>query len=204
MLSKYGAADYVFQFITVTAGVLIALFIDGLAERNNNRELVDSARANIRRELTDNKADLEATLSGIETDRDAMLKAIQFADDMLSTGKTTINSLQIHYNVADKVTDSSWRTAERTGALALMDYAEVQRYSRVYDFQDLFLEKQRQTVSQVTLAGAPLNADFDPNHPNRKDLETFRARVMDVMALVRLQEQFGKKLLEDYAKALNP
>ena len=203
-MKKYVFADYVFQFITVTAGVLIALFIDGLAERNNNRELVDSARANIRRELTDNKADLEATLSGIETDRDAMLKAIQFADDMLSTGKTTINSLQIHYNVADKVTDSSWRTAERTGALALMDYAEVQRYSRVYDFQDLFLEKQRQTVSQVTLAGAPLNANFDPNHPNRKDLETFRARVMDVMALVRLQEQFGKKLLEDYAKALNP
>jgi hypothetical protein len=184
--------------------VLIALFIDGLAETNTNRELVESARANIRRELADNKADLDATLSGIEADRDAMLKAIQFADDMLSKGKTTVNSLQIHYNVADKVTDSSWRTAERTGALALMDYAEVQRYSRVYDFQDLFLEKQRQTVSQVTLAGAPLHANFDPNHPNRKDLEVFRERVMDVMALVNLQEQFGKKLLEDYAKALAP
>jgi len=203
-MKKYVFADYVFQFITVTAGVFIALFINDLAEQNTNRELVESARTNIRRELADNKADLEATLSGIEADRDAMLKAIQFADDMLAKGKTAVNSLQIHYNVADKVTDSSWRTAERTGALALMDYAEVQRYSRVYDFQDLFLEKQRQTVSQVTLAGAPLNANFDPNHPNRKDLEIFRERVMDVMALVKLQEQFGKKLLEDYAKALAP
>ena len=133
-----------------------------------------------------------------------MLNAIKFADDVLSTGKTTINSLEIHYNVADKVTDSGWRTAERTGALALMDYEEVQRYSRVYDFQDLFLERQRQTLSQVTLAGAPLNETFDPAHPNRKDLEMFRARVMDVMALVKVQEDFGKKLLEDYAKALNP
>ena len=32
----------------------------------------------------------------------------------------------------------------------------------------------------------------------------FRARVMDLLAVVGLQEDFGKKLLEDYAKALQP
>jgi hypothetical protein len=203
-MKKYTFADYAFQFITVTAGVLIALFIDGLAEQKDNRQLVDSARATIMRELADNKTDLERTLSGIENDLEKMLHAIAFADDMLSTGKTKVRELTIHYNVADQVTDSSWRTAERTGALALMDYAEVQKYSRIYDFQDLFLQRQRETLAHVTLAGAPLNARFDPAHPNRKDLELFRARVMDVMTLVKLQQQFGQKLLEDYAEALKP
>jgi hypothetical protein len=203
-MKKYTFADYGFQFITVTAGVLIALFIDGLAERNSNRELVESARATILLEIADNKKDLEATLSGIAADREAMLNAVRFADEILSKGKTKITSLQLHYNVADKVSDSSWRTAERTGALAHMDYAEVQKYSRIYEFQDLFMQQQRQALSQLTLAGAILNSDFDPEHPKTKDLEIFRARVMDVSALVKLQEDFGKKLLEDYSAALKP
>ena len=44
---KYAIVDYVFQFITVTAGVLIALLINGLVEWNHNRELVAEARATI-------------------------------------------------------------------------------------------------------------------------------------------------------------
>ena len=48
-MKKYSFADYAFQLITVTAGVLIALFIDGLADWNNNRQLVAEARATIAR-----------------------------------------------------------------------------------------------------------------------------------------------------------
>lgn len=203
-MKKYTLADYAFQFITVTAGVLIALLIDGLAETRDNRELVESARAMIRRELADNKKDLEATLSGLAKDQEAMRNAITFADDLITTRKTKINSVNLHYNLADRVSDSSWRTAERTGALALMDYDEVQRYSRVYDFQDLFMQQQRQTVAQVVVAGSLIEAGFDPDHPNVKDLELFRVRVIDLIGMVTLQEQFGKKLVEDYSKALQP
>ena len=203
-MKKYTLPDYGFQFITVTAGVLIALFIDGLADWNAKRELVANARATIMRELADNKKDLEATLSGIAKDQAAMLNAITFADEMLSARKTKINSLQLHYNVADEVSDSGWRTAERTGALALMDYGEVQKYSRIYDFQELFMQQQREALSQLTLAGSVFKSNFDPEHPNMKDLETFRTRVIDLLAMVALQEDFGKKLLEDYSKALQP
>jgi len=201
-MKKYTAADYAFQLITVTAGVLIALLIDGLAETRSNRELVENARQTIRRELADNKKDLEATLSGIAADQEGMRNAIKFADEMLSAKKTKINSLQLHYNVADQVSDSSWRTAERTGALALMDYEEVQRYSRVYDFQDLFMQQQRHTLTQVVVAGGIFQAGFDIERPNPKDLELFRARVQDLLGLIGLQEQFGRKLVEDYSAAL--
>jgi hypothetical protein len=204
MASKYTTPDYVFQFITVTAGVLIALFIDGLADLRADRALVENARSMIRRELADNKKDLEATLSGIAADQENMRTAIRFADELLSTRKTTINSVQLHYNVADQISDSSWRTAERTGALALMDYDEVQRFSRVYDFQELFMAQQRQTLTQVVMAGGFFKADFDLAKPNAKDLELFRTRVMDLLGLLSLQEDFGKKLVEDYAAALNP
>ena len=94
-MKKYTFADYGFQFITVTAGVLIALFIDGLAETRSNRELVESARATIMRELADNKKDLEATLSGIAADQEAMKNAIRFADELLAARKTKINSVRV-------------------------------------------------------------------------------------------------------------
>ena len=55
MAPKYSPADYLFQFITVTAGVFIALVIDGLTDWNNNRELVAQARSTIAREIRDNK-----------------------------------------------------------------------------------------------------------------------------------------------------
>ena len=42
---KYDLADYLFQFIVITAGVLIALLLNSLVEWNNNRALVDQAVA---------------------------------------------------------------------------------------------------------------------------------------------------------------
>ncbi|MBY0493152.1 MAG: hypothetical protein K2Y23_02940 [Cyanobacteria bacterium] len=204
MASKYGAADYVFQFITVTVGMFIALLINGMVEWNRDRELVADARINIQRELADNKKDLEATLSGIPADQQGMANAIRFADEMLSAKKTSINSVQLHYNIADRVSDSSWRTAERTGALALMDYEEVQRYSRVYDFQDLFMQQQRQALAQLIVASSIFKSNSDPDRLSPGDLATFRTRVMDLSALIGLQEDLGKKLIEDYTTALTP
>jgi hypothetical protein len=35
------------------------------------------------------------------------------------------------------LSDASWRTAERTGALTYMDYSDVQHYARLYGIQEL-------------------------------------------------------------------
>lgn len=58
-MRKYTFADYAFQFVTVTAGVLIALLIDGLVDWNHNRELVATARQMIAREVAGNLKELE-------------------------------------------------------------------------------------------------------------------------------------------------
>jgi hypothetical protein len=203
MTSKYSAADYTFQFITVTAGVLIALLINGLVEWNDDRELVAEARATIAREIADNKKDLEATLSSFPRDREALDNALDFARDMMTAGKTTITSIELHYNMAD-LADTGWRTAERTGALGHMDYAAVQKLSKLYDFQDPFVQQQRAMLAQLALASSLLQGDFNPDKPNVKDLEIFRARIMELGAALKLQEDFAKRLAENYAEALKP
>ena len=199
--AKYAVVDYVFSFITITAGVLIALLINGLVEWNNNRELVAEARATIAREIAANKKDLEATLGGIQEDIKKFNSAIQFATEILATKKTTVNQLDFHLNLAE-LSSSGWRTAERTGALSHMDYDEVQRYSRLYDFQDLLVDQQRDLLGHLGEVTAILNSDFDPDNPNTKDLELFRERVMLLRAQLALHEQMAKRLAGNYAEAL--
>lgn len=198
MLSKYGAADYVFQFITVTAGVLIALMIDGLVDWKNNRDLVVEARATIQREIADNKKELEGTISNFPRDLAEMASAIQFADDMLGKGKTDIRSINLHYNLAD-LSSAGWHTAERTGALSHMDYGEVQRYSKLYDLQDLFVEQQRAILNQLTAASSLLAGNFNPDKPDKNDLVIFRERVMQLRGALDIQKDFAARLAERYS-----
>ena len=199
--AKYTVVDYVFSFITITAGVLIALLINGLVEWNAKRALVAEARATIAREITDNRKDLEATLVGMQGDLAKFDGAIQFASEMLAAKKTSVNELNLHLNLAD-LSSTSWRTAERTGALGHMDYDEVQRYSKLYDLQELLVEQQRGLLSRLGEATAILNGDFDPDNPNPKDLEFFRERVMILRAHLGVHEQMAKRLAENYAEAL--
>lgn len=200
---KYSFADYLFQFITITAGVLIALLINGVVEVNNNRRLVADARATIVREIADNKRDMDATLAGIQSDLEMLASGIKFADDMLTVRKTNINKLDFSLNMAD-LSSSGWRTAERTGALSHMDYAEVQKYSKLYDFQDLIVERQRIMLGQLAAATAILSPGFDPDKPNPRDLELFRERLMALHGSLLIHTDMAKRLAEDYAKALNP
>lgn len=200
---KYTRVDYVFQFIAITAGVLIALLINGLVEWNSNRALVAQARATIAREIADNRKDLDSTLTGIQGDLAKFDAAIRFATDILRTKKTTVNELTLHINLAD-LSSTGWRSAERTGAVGHMEYDEVQRYSRLYDLQDLVVEQQRDLVGRLGEATSILNADagFNPDNPDRKDLEFFRERVMVLRGQIAVYEQMAKRLAERYAAEL--
>jgi hypothetical protein len=198
---KYDLGDYLFQFIVITAGVLIALLLNGLVEWNNNRELVAQARATIAQEIAQNKNDMDKTLAGIGEDMKRFDNALKFATDMLTAKKTSITELMLHLNFAD-VSSAGWRTAERTGALSHMPYAEVQRYSLLYDLQDLYTEQQRAMLLQLAEASAILSGDFDPDHPNPKDLEVFRDRVMQLQSTLKIHEQMARRLAERYAEAL--
>jgi hypothetical protein len=201
MASKYSPADYLFQFITVTAGVFIALVIDGLTDWNNNRELVAEARSTIAREIRDNKKDLDITLSGFARDREEIGKTLTFATELLNSKKTDVTSFSLHYNLAD-LSSTSWHTAERTGALSHMDYDEVQRLSKLYDLQELVITQQRNILTQLTAATAIMSSDFDPAKPNMKDLEAFRERVMQLGGSMKIIEDFAKRLAENYAEYL--
>ena len=199
--SKYSVQDYVFQFITVTIGVLIALLINGLVEWNHDRELVASARATMAKEIDANKKEIDNSIAASAATTKRFDTALQFAADLLRDKKTTLKEMNLKLDLAD-ISSTAWHTAERTGALALMDYDEVQRYSRLYDLQDLFIEQQRGLLAQLTIASSIFTGDFDIDKPNVKDLEAFRERVTQLSGAYEINQQMARQLAKRYTEAL--
>jgi hypothetical protein len=55
------AGRFVFEIVTITTGILIALWIDGIKEDRKDWTLVRSAREQLAREIADNRQDVAQT-----------------------------------------------------------------------------------------------------------------------------------------------
>ena len=199
--AKYALVDYIFQFVTITAGVLIALLINGLVEWNNNRELVEQARSTIRQEVEANLKELQGFPANLKRSESELSNALRFAEELLASGKTDINSLSLNFNLAT-LNASGWQTAERTGALAHMDYEEVERYSEIYNMQQLFDEQQRKAVDLVASSITLVNSAFDPAKADRDELGEFRRRVLLLQSNLLVTGQLGEQLVKGYQEFL--
>ena len=136
------------QLVPVTAGILIALSIDGLLELRRQGKLVAEAHAEIAAEIADNVTALDNSMPSIDTLL-ATLKEMQDAiDDILATG-TTERSTEFNWSlISAGLNRASWESAERTGALSYMEYEQVRRYSRLYAAQDALLASQNALFSR--------------------------------------------------------
>ncbi len=138
------------------------------------------ARANIRQELQDNLREVDGEIAGLQAARPIWRTALQLADDLLASGRSDINQIDLGLSLAS-LSSASWQSAERTGALALMEYRDVQALSRVYDAQDLYVAQQRRS------SGAGRRRDGYRRHgatkaAPRADLEAFRHEVLALSA----------------------
>ncbi|HJZ71964.1 MAG TPA: hypothetical protein VKE51_09490 [Vicinamibacterales bacterium] len=192
--------DFLLQLGTITAGILIALSLEGIRESFHDRALVREARENIRREIADNQKELDGELRGMPTQQQHLDGALTFANEMMAGGHSAIGSLEINVSNAT-LRNASWQTADRTGALAHMDYGEVQKYASAYAAQDLYAMIQRRMFDQVASALAIMSAG-DPTKASRGDIEVFRRQLLELRGEVYILEQLGKSVSEGYRKAL--
>jgi hypothetical protein len=193
--------DFGVQLITITAGILIALSLEGVRESIRDRALVREARENIRHELSDNQKELAGKLATFAERKAGFAAALKFTEDLLKARKTDIHTLNLGFNIAEFGT-ASWQTAERTGALAHMEYGEVQKYAGVYGKQSLYDQQQRAAVDRIATASAIIAATGDPTSAPSADLERFRQQVLAMKSQLDIEEQLAVGLATTYKKAL--
>jgi len=192
--------DFLIEMVTITVGVLIALSFEGLREWNHNRTLANQARSNIVRELTDNKKAVDHDIESVPSRRQKLEKVLQFTEDILKTGKTSVTGLELGFSYGD-LSIAGWQTAEHTGALGHMRYDEVQRFAAAYVLQNMYQDQQRRSIADVSTATAAVVVG-DPTTAPRADIEHFRATLLSMSADLLIEEQIARQLSDRYAKVL--
>jgi hypothetical protein len=182
--------------LIVTAGVLIALSVDSLRGWNKDRTLLEQARRNIGLEIAENKKDVEHVLAASDKRAKELENVLQFTNEMLTAQKSSINEISLKAEVAD-LSDAAWRSAVGTGALSLLSFDEVQRYSRLYSVQELYASYQQASLRRVTAALA-LIAEGDPHKAKAEDLRVFRQEVRALTGELFMETQLAKRLIELY------
>jgi hypothetical protein len=190
---------FAFEITAITAGILVALSIDAIVERNRERALVAQARAAIAREVADNRQELDNGFAGFEKHQADLRQALRFADELLRSGKTDLHSLNLGFSFPS-LNRAAWQTADRTGALSYMDYDEVKEYSELYELQDLVITSQRQLLAQLSGLLALLSAGEggDPMKSSSPDLQVFRSRLLDALGATGIHQSMARTLSGAY------
>jgi hypothetical protein len=195
--------DFGVQLITITAGILIALSLEGVRESIHDRALVREARENIQREIADNKREVDGELAGMADRTRKIDAAKRVADDLVKTRQSEAQQAELGLEFPT-LSAASWQTAERTGALAHMDYAEVQKYAGLYAFQELMSAQQRRALDALSSAIGFFAAlgDGDTSKATPADVARLRDQLIALNSILYVEEQLARTASERYKKAL--
>jgi hypothetical protein len=201
-LSRSTLREFGFQLATIIAGILIALWVDSLVEARRERALVRDAHAAIAREIAENLKDLSASLPAFDEHERALRTGLRFADDLRKQGKTDIHALNFGI-VMPSLHRASWQSAERTGALGYMAFADVKAYAEIYDLQDLVVADQRLQLNRLSEVTARVlgGENYDPTLMRRGELDTFRSRILDALGSARVHRDLATQLVKRYENA---
>ena len=194
--------DALAQLAIITAGVLIALMLEGAVSWIDHRLLVHEAVANLIAELRDNKKELDGLFANLDKEQEQLEHADEVAKVLLT--HEPIDKLQIELvDHGAELKNAALTTSQVTGALGYMDYGEVSRYANIYDLQAQFMrlqEGQGQHFFDVIAFVRHIAGKGD--RPTDEDVRRWRSAIDLALADTFKREQIGRQLQKRYTEFL--
>lgn len=185
----------------ITAGILIALSLEGVREWWDHRTLANEARDNILSEIADNRKEVAgapANLDQVKTD----LTAAHDVAEKLVEG-ITLDKIQLRFNYSiAQLRTASRTTADATDALSYMEYEEVKDVASVYDLQVVFSRTQDRVVEGVVSSLAPAQLGDPTTRATPNELEDWKRQLRLTYAAVTAEEQPGTALIKAHDELL--
>lgn len=186
--------EFVRHIAIVTMGILIALSLEGLLEWRHHRALAQEARENILREMESNHRGLQKVIAGRERGEEEINAILAYLDDR---NPATPRPSELNFSIIS-VNAASWSSAQATGALAHMDFDEVQTFAAIYDAQQQFTTLQQQVLRDSMLVGAAPNLE----KATAQELAEWRLRVKTRQASYRAELQLAVGIVQAYEATL--
>ena len=141
----HGGRDFFLHLFTITIGLLIALALEAGVEAVHHRHQREEAETLVRREIQNNLAKLRDGAPEATSELHQMAHVLQTLEARSQSQPGILNEKDFVFREAP-IQDSAWRTANSTGALTYMNYAEVERFSDAYKEQALLQTMEEQAL----------------------------------------------------------
>lgn len=162
----HGVKDFLLHLLTITVGLLIAVGIEGCVELHREHKLVREARETMRQEIKSNSESMDEAVGKLEKEDKAIANNIDVLTKLLRDPKdkqVKDAAIAADFSMVG-LKDTAWKTAQTTGALTYMPYAEAERYASVYHEQQSFLDMQDKILEdEAQFVGVMRKLDFGHN-----------------------------------------
>jgi hypothetical protein len=140
-----GVSDFFLHLFTITIGLLIALGLEAGVEALHHRHQREEAETLIRREIQNNLAQLRQGAPQATAELHQMTAVLRTLEDRIQSRPGVLHENDFVFHESP-IQDAAWRTANSTGAVTYMDYAEVERFSDAYKEQALLQTMEEQAL----------------------------------------------------------
>ena len=183
----------------ITAGVLIALALEGVVAWADHRLLVREAKANLTSEIQANKKELDGSFASLEK----LQKQLEQADDIAQLAAKGTMPKEISFNSnAAELKNAAVTTGQITGAFGYMAYGEVRRYADVYDLQAQYMRLQEREGEKFQAVFGFARRFADSTLPSAAALEEWRREISSLSASLFVREQMARQLSQRYDELL--
>jgi hypothetical protein len=185
----------------ITAGVLIALTLEGLVAWIDHRVLVREAVANLAQEIRNNKKELDSLFTSFEKEGNQLEHLDDLAQLVLDRKAPENMTMELHTNSAE-LKNAAVTTGQITGAFGYMEYGQVSRYAEIYDFQAQFMRLQEREGQNFLAVLAFIERFSGKVPPPAPAIEEWRGRIAVARAGIFIREQMARQLLKRYDEIL--
>jgi hypothetical protein len=134
--------DFLLHLLTITIGLFIALMLEASVSAIHHRHLVKEAKANLATEIGDNSKTIDEQLQQIRSSESRLRTLVAVVEEIRHGGKIPSGGVGFSWS-STTLDDTSWNTAQITGAMAYMGYSDAKHYSQIYQMQKIFLTEQQ-------------------------------------------------------------
>jgi hypothetical protein len=196
-----GVKDFLLHLFTITVGLLIALALEGCAERWHQHQVRDEADQKLRQEINDNMHDLAKVRDAAVVEQKNLIGVMKFFQARSENKSYDIKGITLSFT-SSTLSDASWRTATATGALSFMDYTRAQQFASAYQEQELFTRLELETIDNYLKLQSYVAYGFDPVKFSPEDAKGALLDARAALSHVTAMDQVGAALQQTYAEAL--
>ncbi len=199
---------FLLELFTITCGILIAISLESAVESIHHHHLLREARSNILSEMRDNHRIIDSTTKKIPDELEMLQKVVSLCmQERAHRGSVDLRKVK-NLNLGFtgfSISSNNWSTAQSIGAVNLMNYEEIKKYTSVYEIQTLATSLHQQTLDKwlqlqrilILLAGKTNLKDFSDN-----DLAEVERTASEAYSFTSTLQQAGQSLTKKYGQIL--